>query len=37
MLEEAGKPVIDDIVTEGDPGQPANSLKNTMVQIAKGQ
>jgi len=37
MLEEAGKPVIDDIVTEGDPGQPPNSLKNTMVQIAKGQ
>lgn len=37
MLDEAGKPVIDDIVTEGDPGQPPNSLKNTMVQIAKGQ
>jgi len=37
MLDEGGKPVIDDIVTEGDPGQPPNSLKNTMVEIAKGQ
>ncbi len=37
VLDEGGKPVVDDVFTEGDPGQPANSLKNTMVQIAKGQ
>ncbi|MDQ0558463.1 hypothetical protein QO004_000236 [Rhizobium mesoamericanum] len=37
MRDEAGRPVIDDIVTEGDPGQPANSLKETMVKIANGQ
>lgn len=37
VIEEGGKPVIDDLITEGDPGQPANSLKATMVQIAKGQ
>lgn len=37
VKEEGGKAVIDDVITEGDPGQPANSLKNTMVMIAKGQ
>ncbi|WP_160011981.1 hypothetical protein [Rhizobium sp. 18055] len=37
VVEEAGKAVIDDVITEGDPGQPVNSLKNTMVLIAKGQ
>lgn len=37
VMDEGGKPVADDVFTEGDPGQPANSLKNTMVQISKGQ
>jgi hypothetical protein len=37
VIEESGKAVVDDVITEGDPGQPANSLKNSMVQIAKGQ
>jgi hypothetical protein len=37
VVEEGGKAVIDDVITEGDPGQPANSLKNSMVLIAKGQ
>lgn len=37
VIDEGGKPVIDDIVTEGDPGQPPNFLKNTMVLIAKGE
>lgn len=37
VIDEAGKPVIDDVITAGDPGQPDNSLKNTMVQIAKGE
>ncbi|KQV81647.1 hypothetical protein [Rhizobium sp. Root1220] len=37
VIDEGGKPVIDDFLTEGDPGQPPNSLKTTMVQIAKGE
>jgi hypothetical protein len=37
VIDEGGKPVIDDVVTEGDPGRPPNSLKDTMVLIAKGQ
>ena len=37
VIDEGGKPVIDNIVTEGDPGQPPNFLKNTMVLIGKGE
>jgi hypothetical protein len=37
VIDEGGNPVIDDVITQGDPGQPPNSLKNTMVQIAKGE
>lgn len=37
VVEEGGKAVVDDVITEGDPGQPPNSLKDGMVQIAKGQ
>jgi hypothetical protein len=36
VIEEGGKPVVDDIMTEGDAGQ-TNSLKATMMLIAKGQ
>lgn len=36
VIEEGGRPVIDDIMTEGDAGQ-TNSLKATMILIAKGQ
>jgi hypothetical protein len=37
VMEEGGKPVVDDIITEGEAGQPPNSLKQTMVSIAKGE
>jgi hypothetical protein len=36
VIEEGGKPVVDDIMTEGDAGQ-TNSLKATMMLIAKDQ
>lgn len=37
VVEEAGRPVIDDIVTENIETQGHNSLKATMALIAKGQ
>ncbi|WP_337267126.1 hypothetical protein [Oryzifoliimicrobium ureilyticus] len=37
VIQQDGKWVIDDIITEGDPGQPPNHLKQTMDLIAKGQ
>lgn len=37
VIEEGGKPVVDDIITQGDNGQAPNSLKQTMVAIAKGE
>ncbi len=37
VVEEGGKPVIDDIVTENIETQARDSLKTTMALIAKGQ
>ncbi len=37
VIDEGSNSVIDDVITEGDAGQPPNSLKNTMVLIAKGE
>jgi hypothetical protein len=37
VIEEAGKPVIDDIMIQGEEGNGPISLKETMVQIANGE
>jgi hypothetical protein len=37
VVDEGGKPVIDDIVTENIETQARDSLKATMALIAKGQ
>jgi hypothetical protein len=37
VVEEGGKAVVDDVITESENGQQPNSLKSTMVLIAKGE
>lgn len=37
VVEEGGKALVDDVITESENGQQPNSLKSTMVLIAKGE